>query len=130
MLHCSQIKLIKFICVFNQNHRQYVLCIFYFDLDFKLDYPSLEFSHPWKCSKSGWVDLWATWSSAWYSGCQSCPWQGSWNNMIFEVPYKVSHSIIPCSTSFSYKTCISIFKICVYAYNTVVLKKRKKNKNP
>ena len=30
---------------------------------------------PWKCSRPGWMGLWATWSSG---GCP-CPQQGGWN---------------------------------------------------
>jgi len=29
----------------------------------------------WKCSRSGWMGLWATWSG----GRCPCPWQGGWN---------------------------------------------------
>jgi len=29
---------------------------------------------PWKCSRPGWMGLWATWSS----GRCPCPWQGGW----------------------------------------------------
>jgi len=34
---------------------------------------------PWKCSRPGWMEVWATWSSG---GCP-CSWQGGWNQMIF-----------------------------------------------
>ena len=36
---------------------------------------NLWMAHPWKCSRPGWMGLWATWSSG---GCP-CPWQGVWN---------------------------------------------------
>ncbi|GAB0210055.1 hypothetical protein GRJ2_003471300 [Grus japonensis] len=46
--------------------------------------------HPWKCLRPGWMRLWATWSS----GVCPCPWQGSWNEMIFEVPSNPNPSMI------------------------------------
>jgi len=30
---------------------------------------------PWKCSRPGWMGLWATWSS----GRCPCLWYGGWN---------------------------------------------------
>jgi len=32
---------------------------------------------PWKCSRPGCMELWATWSS----GRCPCLWQGGWNQM-------------------------------------------------
>ena len=45
---------------------------------------------PWKCSRPGWMELWATWSSA------RCPWSrhGGWKQVIFKVPSNPYHSVI------------------------------------
>lgn len=47
--------------------------------------------HLWKCSRQGWTDLRATWSS------RMCPClrQGSGNMVIFKVPSNPNHSMIP-----------------------------------
>ena len=44
---------------------------------------------PWKCSRPGWMRLWATWSG----GSCPCPWQGGWNEIIFKVPSKPNNSV-------------------------------------
>jgi len=44
----------------------------------------------WKCSRPGWMELWATWSS----GICPCSWQGDWNQMIFKVPSNPYHYMI------------------------------------
>lgn len=46
--------------------------------------------HLWRCSRPGWMDLWATC----YSGRFLCLWQVGWNEMIFKVLSSPSHSII------------------------------------
>ena len=51
-----------------------------------IGYPEkLQMPSPWRCSRSGWMGSLATWSSTWHSGWQPCPWQGSWNQIIFQV---------------------------------------------
>jgi len=45
---------------------------------------------PWKCSRPGWMELWATWSS----GRCPCWWQWGWNQMSFKVPSNPYHSMI------------------------------------
>ena len=47
-------------------------------------------SHPWKCSRPGWMGPWAAWSS----GRCPCPWQGNWNKMLFKVSSSPNHSKI------------------------------------
>ena len=45
--------------------------------------------HPWRCSRPGWMVLWATWSGGW----QPCPQQEGWNFMGFTAPSNPSHSM-------------------------------------
>lgn len=47
-------------------------------------------SHPWKCLRPAWMELWATWS---YGSCP-WPWRRGWNCVIFKVPFKLKHSMI------------------------------------
>ena len=46
--------------------------------------------HPWRNPQPDWMWLWAVWSGGW----QSCPQQGEWNEMIFEVLVNPGHSRI------------------------------------
>ena len=50
---------------------------------------------PWQCSRWGWMELWATWSS----GRCLCSWQGGWKQMIFKVPPNPYQSMILWSPS-------------------------------
>jgi len=43
-----------------------------------------------KCSRPGWMELWAAWSG----GRCPCSWQGGWNQMIFKVPSNLNRSVI------------------------------------
>ena len=47
-------------------------------------------SHFWKCSKSGWLGLWATWSR------ERCPfpWQRGWTSRTLKAPSISNHSMI------------------------------------
>ena len=47
---------------------------------------------PSRCSRPGWMGLWAAWSSI--NGWWSCLWQGDWIFMILEVPSNPGHSVI------------------------------------
>ena len=49
---------------------------------------------PWRCSRPGWMGLWAAWSSITYGGWWPCLWQGGWSLVILEVPSNPSHSMI------------------------------------
>ena len=44
--------------------------------------------HPWKCSRPGWMRLWAARSGSWWP----CLWQGGWNLTILGVSSNPSHS--------------------------------------
>lgn len=50
----------------------------------------LTWPHPWKCSRSSWMEFGATWSSR---RCP-CPWQRCWNEMIFEVFSNPNHFVV------------------------------------
>jgi len=45
---------------------------------------------PWKCSRPGCTNLWATWSGR----RRPCPWQGDWNWVIYKVPSNPNRSVI------------------------------------
>jgi len=47
---------------------------------------------PWRCSRPGWMGLWATWSS----GRCPCPWQRGWNRLISKVCSNPNCSMILC----------------------------------
>ena len=42
--------------------------------------------HPWRCSRPGWMGLWAAWSSIRYRGWWPCLWQEGWSFMILGDP--------------------------------------------
>ena len=46
--------------------------------------------HHWKCSRSRWMRLWATWPS---KRCP-CPWQGFWTRWPLKVPSNPNHLVI------------------------------------
>jgi len=47
-------------------------------------------AHPWKCSRPGWMGLWATWSS-WICPCSL---QGGWNRWPLKILSNPNHSMI------------------------------------
>lgn len=53
--------------------------------------------HHQKCSRSGWMMLWATWSGE----CCLCPQQGGWSRLSLEVPSNLNHSVLLCICNFA-----------------------------
>jgi len=50
--------------------------------------------HPWRCSRPGWIEPWAAWSSSRSGGWWPCRWQKDWNFMILGIPSNSSHCMI------------------------------------
>ena len=69
---------------------------------------------PWQCSRPGWMELWATWSS----GRCPCSWQGCWNQMILKVP---SNPYLSMNLWFYEIWCWKECKICLEAVSSFLL---------